>query len=265
MTAPLDPATDLILALDPVVLARRVGLEPDPWQVDVLRSTAPRLLLNCSRQSGKSTITAVLACHVALYEPGALVILLSPSQRQSGELLRKVLDVYHAADAGIETVQESATTLALANGSRIVSLPGKEATVRGYSGVRLLIVDEASRVPDELVSAVRPMLAVSGGRLIALSTPYGRRGWWFTAWQYSGDGWQRIEVPAEQCPRISPDFLVDERRALGRWWFEQEYHCAFLDSADAVFREADVRACFDDERTESRWLLAGLDLDEEAA
>jgi hypothetical protein len=49
---------------DPVFLMRASGLEPDPWQIDVLRSTAPRIILNASRQSGKSQITA--ACAVAL-------------------------------------------------------------------------------------------------------------------------------------------------------------------------------------------------------
>ena len=44
---------DLALALDPVLFARRAGYELDPWQQKVLRMMGPRLLLNCSRQSGK--------------------------------------------------------------------------------------------------------------------------------------------------------------------------------------------------------------------
>src|ERR671932_1709093 len=89
-------ALDLALALDPVLLARFAGIEADPWQRDVLRSTAPRMLLNCSRQSGKSTVVAILAVHTALYDPGALVLLLSPTLRQSGELFKKALGVYQA-------------------------------------------------------------------------------------------------------------------------------------------------------------------------
>jgi hypothetical protein len=54
-----------------------------------------------------------------------------------------------------EAVAESALRLELANGSRIVSLPGSGETVRGYSAPRLVIVDEASRVPDELMGANR--------------------------------------------------------------------------------------------------------------
>ncbi len=179
-------ASDLALALDPVLLARRAGIEPDPWQADVLRSTAPRRLLNCSRQSGKSTVAAIRAVHAALYEPGSLVLLLSPALRQSQELFRKCLDVYRSLDHPEPPEAESALRLELANGSRVVALPGKEGTIRGYSGVGRLIVDVASRVPDDLYRSVRPMLAVSGGDLDAMSTPFGKRGFFYEAWADGG-------------------------------------------------------------------------------
>ncbi len=239
-------AADLALALDPVLLARRAGIEPDPWQADVLRSAAPRRLLNCSRQSGKSTVAAIRAVHAALYEPGSLILLLSPALRQSQELFRKCLDVYRALDHPEPPEAESALRLELANGSRVVALPGKEGTIRGFSGVRLLIVDEASRVPDELYRSVRPMLAVSGGDLDAMSTPFGTRGWWYEAWR-SEEPWERYEVPATQVPRISPEFLAEERRTLGEWWFEQEYMCRFLDAETQAFRREDIDRAFEEE------------------
>jgi len=234
------------MALDPVLLAIRAGITPDPWQQEVLRSTSPRLLLNCCRQSGKSTTTAVLAVHQALYAPGSLVLLLSPSQRQSQELFRKCLHVYRAAGRPVPQEAESALRLELENGSRLVALPGKEATIRGYSGVSLLLLDEASRVDDGLYASVRPMLAVSGGRLVALSTPWGRRGWWYEAWQ-SGEAWERYEVPATECPRISPDFLAEERRVLGDLWFRSEYLCQFTDTIDQVFATDDIQAALSTE------------------
>ena len=67
---------------------------------------------------------------------------------------------------------------------------------------------------DELYMAVRPMLAVSGGRLVAMSTPFGTRGWWYEAWE-SSEPWERYEVPATMCPRISAEFLEEERRSMG--------------------------------------------------
>ena len=69
---------------------------------------------------------------------------------------------------------------------------------------------------------------MSGGRLIAFSTPFGTRGWWYEEWEHGGAGWERFEIPATQCPRIAPAFLAEEQRALGEWWFEQEYLCRFL-------------------------------------
>jgi hypothetical protein len=235
-------ADDLRKGLDPVIFARSLGLDPDPWQADVLRSDAKRLLLLCSRQAGKSTVTALLALHTALYQPGALVLLLSPSLRQSSELFRKVADFYRRAGAPVPSEAESALRLELANGARVVSLPGKEATVRGYSGVALLVIDEAARVVDDLYYSVRPMLAVSGGRLIALTTPFGKRGFFHHEWTQGGDGWGRVKVTAEQCPRIAPAFLAEERAALGDWWYRQEYLCEFVETRDQVFTYEEVMA-----------------------
>ena len=239
-------ASDLACALDPAALAARIGMPPDPWQADFLRSADPRVLLNCSRQSGKSTVTALLGVHTALYEPGALVLLLSPSLRQSQELFRKALDTYRALANPVPVEAESALRLELENGSRIVSLPGKEQTVRGFSGVRLLAVDEAARVPDDLYFSIRPMLAVSGGRLVALSTPFGTRGWWFEAWR-SAEPWRRFQVPATECPRISAEFLEEERRTMGQWWFRQEYGCDFLDAETQPFAREDIEQAFAEE------------------
>lgn len=228
-------ATDLAMALDPVLLARKTSIEPDPWQATLLRSTAKQIILNCSRQSGKSTTTATLALHTAIYEPGALVLLLSPSLRQSAELYRKVREAYRLLDdPGCKPVGESALRLELTNGSRILCLPGEEATVRGFSGVRLLIVDEASRVKDELYQAIRPMLAVSGGRIVLLSTPFGKRGFFFREWT-EGKDWERVMITAEECPRISREWLEQERRNIGDWWFRQEYLCEFMDQIDQLF------------------------------
>src|SRR5438876_2218077 len=69
---PLNLALDLAHALDPVAFVQdRLKFEPDPWQARLLRSRAPWILLNCCRQSGKSTTTAALALHTAIYDPAA--------------------------------------------------------------------------------------------------------------------------------------------------------------------------------------------------
>jgi hypothetical protein len=240
---------DLALALNPIKFAQSLGLDPDPWQRDLLLSAESGVILNCSRQSGKSTITAILALHHALNDPGALVLVLSPSLRQSGELFKKIIAFYKDLGKPIASETETALSLQLFNNSRIVSLPGKEQTVRGFSGVSLLIVDEAARVDEELYYAVRPMLAVSQGRLILLSTPFGKRGFFFKEWddfEHKGNmgGWHGIKITGHECPRISPEWLEEERLALGDWWFSQEYLCEFSENVDSYFSHEEVQAAF---------------------
>jgi hypothetical protein len=234
-------AMDLAYSLDGVAFARAAGYdELDLWQVALMRSPGQQLILNCSRQSGKSTISSLLALHTALYHAEALVLLLAPALRQSQELFRKVKASYGALQhAAAEAREESALRLEFSNGSRIICLPGKEQTIRGFSGVALLVVDEASRVADELYQAVRPMLAVSGGRIILLSTPFGRRGFFHHEWT-EGVGWERVMVRATDVPRIPADWLEQERRAIGEWWFRQEYMCEFVETTDSVFRYTDI-------------------------
>jgi Terminase large subunit, T4likevirus-type, N-terminal len=226
---------------DPARLMVDAGMPPDDWQADVLRSQSQRMLFLASRQSGKSSVAAALALHTALLRPRSPVLLLSPTLRQSGELFRKVLDLFGALGRPVGVAAESALRLEFANGSRVLSLPGTEATVRCFSGVALLIIDEAARVLDPLYVAVRPMLAVSQGRLVALSTPFGKRGWFHDEWHGEGQ-WQRVRITAEQCPRIPASFLAEERRALGERYFRQEYLTSFEDVVDAVFSYADIQA-----------------------
>src|SRR5215217_8042954 len=225
---------DIRLALDRVAFADSLGIVPDAWQARLLQSEAGRIILNCSRQSGKSTMAGVIALHKALYLPGSLVLILAPAERQAKELFAKIATF--CGDLGHPVAAESYRELGLTlvNGSRIEALPGTEKTIRSFSGVAVLIVDEASRVEDELYYAIRPMLAVSGGRLMMLSTPYGKRGVFYEEWA-GGEGWERYEVPAAECPRIPAAFLEEERAALPSWVYRQEYECSFEETEDQVF------------------------------
>jgi hypothetical protein len=227
---------DLRLALDRVAFAKALSIEPDEWQEDFLRSSSDRVLLNCSRQSGKSTMSAVIALHRALYYPGSLVLCLAPALRQSQELFGKVADFYRDLGRPVAPQGERKLSLELENGSRIITLPGSEKTIRGFSGAALLLLDEASRVDDGLYYAIRPMLAVSGGALVMLTTPYGKRGVFYEEW-ISGVGheWERFEVPASQCPRIAETFLREEEESLPPFIFRQEYECSFEETEDQVF------------------------------
>ena len=235
-------AADLKQALDPARFARQsLNFEPDQWQEQVLRWTGKRLLLNCCRQSGKSTTAGVLALHRALFYPESLILLVSPSLRQSGELFRKVGDALEQLKERPSLLEDNRLSLTLANKSRIVSLPSKEETVRGFSGADLIIEDEAARVSDELYYSIRPMMAVSGGRIILMSTPFGKRGHFFYEWG-EGESWERVQVTAYDCPRISPDFLEEERRTMPDLFFRAEYLGEFTETLDSVFSYEQVTA-----------------------
>ncbi len=237
---------DLATALDPALILTRAGMTPDPWQARVLRNRPHRLLLNCSRQIGKSQVTAAMGLDEAMNHAPSLVLVLSPSQRQSGELFRTLMGLHGKIGMAVQPDAESSLRAEFPNGSRIIALPGKdEATIRGFSNVSLLIIDEASRVPDDLYNAVKPMLAVSNGRLIVLSSPFGKRGFFFKEWT-EGTGWEKISITAEQCPRISKEFLESERRALPEPWFRQEYFCEFAETEGAAFSYDDIARAFDD-------------------
>lgn len=238
---------DLSLAMDPVLFATKVlGIKPDPWQAGVLEYTGKRLIMNCSRQSGKSLTASIKALHLALYKSNSLVLLVSPSQRQSSELFRVVSDLTMKIDPPPRKVEDNRLSMSLANGSRIVSLPSKEGTVRGFAAVDLVVEDEASRVEDALYWAVRPMLAISGGQIILMSTPFGKRGHFCEVFTGKDPGWKRVEVKADGCPRISAAFLEEEKENLGEWFFKQEYECTFVESKDAVFSTAYLEAAMTD-------------------
>jgi hypothetical protein len=239
-------AADMSRCLDPVRLARACGIEPDPWQAELLRSRPKRALLLCSRQSGKTEVAVNIAHWTALYEPGSLSLIVSPSQRQSGEVFRRLM-LNHAKLVDAPPLNaESALRAEFANGSRVVALPGSERTVRGYAGARLIVLDEAARVPDELLAALRPTMAVVDGSLLALSTPFGKRGWFYEAW-IGAESWHRVRVPASDCPRLMPEFLAEEKRALGPLAYSEEYELAFNEPDEAMFATALIDRAFTSE------------------
>ncbi|MBI4910104.1 MAG: hypothetical protein HY820_41185, partial [Acidobacteria bacterium] len=151
--AQTTPAPVPITFDSPADLAAALQLSPDPIQSDLLTDPALRIIINCCRQWGKSTVTAVKAIHQALTNPNSLSLVLSPSARQSGEFLNKVRGFLPQLGIPIRGDGTNEISALFPNRSRIVGLPGKEDTIRGFSGVSLLIFDEAARVEDELYQA----------------------------------------------------------------------------------------------------------------
>jgi len=230
--------------MNPAAFAREyLGFVPDEVQRKILEAAPDfkRIALNCNRQWGKSTIIAILAVHRMLMQPGALVLVVAPAERQSGEFVRKVagyLDVLgiRARGDGVNDVSK-----VLPNGSRIVGLPAKDATSRGFTSVSMLIVDEASRLPDVIYNAVRPSVGVSGGDIVLLSTPNGKRGFFYrtmtgTEATMGGEKWLLHTGPVTECPRVPAAFLAEER-ALGEAYFRQEYMVEYVETGKDLFDE----------------------------
>ena len=246
----MPPAKNVIHRLDDSdaveFVRKRLGIEPDPKQIEVLRSASKRGILNCSRQWGKSTVAAAKAVHRAFTRKGSLVLVASPSKRQSAEFVRKAAGMVRSLGIQPRGDGDNENSLLLPNEARIVGLPGQEGTVRGFSAVSMLLVDEAARVDDAIYKALRPSLAVGGGDLWLMSTPRGKQGFFWENWEFGGPGWHRVSVPATECERIPAAFLEEERGQMGAQWFQQEYMCEFVDGEAGVFSRDMVENALDD-------------------
>ncbi len=252
-------------------------------------------LVCCSRQTGKSQTAAALALRTAICQDEATVLIISRALRQSAEVLRKVRQFYYGMKGlkamgygsgrqrgkyqrpiGVrkwqdkesreteqelkrlekdQAVSDSVLQMEFSNGSRIISLPCKSETTVGFSAIAMLIMDEAARIPDETYHFLSPTRAVSQGGLVALSTPFGKRGWFWEGWSRCEDAkqfegkivpWHQVKVTVDQCERIDPDWLEEERQDIGERWFSQEYQCSFVDTIDTVFAHDDVKRMFVD-------------------
>lgn len=231
---------------DPSLVAEH---PPDPWQRDLLRSAGSGrdLLLLTSRQAGKSQACADLGLATVLTVPRALVVIVSPSQRQSGETYKKLRDNYNRLGRPIAAVKLTETELTLVNGSRVVSLPDSPDTIVGFSAVHTLIIDEAARVSSDLFTAVSPMRAVTRGRLILVSSAKGKAGYFYEEWTAGGPTWERVMVTADQCPRITAEYLDGERRRMGEAMFMREYYCVFTADDLQYFPTEAVEGAFRDD------------------
>lgn len=234
-----DPARSQVPGY-PVEFAMSMGIEPDPWQIEVLASDHPRKILCCGRQTGKSTVGAILAVHKALTCPGSTVLVVAPGERQAKLLFSKARRLYEQAGHPLPAHSERRTGLELSNGSVIEALPAVERTTRGFS-VDLLIVDEAAAVPDVDYHGILPSLIATRGEQVLLSTPRAKMGFFFELW-HSDDDWQRIMVRSNEVERIRPEDLELFRHTMPDEFFRQEFYCEFLDTEGSLFGYDHIQA-----------------------
>lgn len=226
-------ASDLACALDPVRFCTdRLRFAPDAWQVGLLQRRGLRELVNVARQGGKSTSTAAAVLHEGAYARGSKTIVISPSQRQSNLLLDCVREFAARARVCVRPRPGEDPGLLLPAGE-LIALPGAEATTRGFAGCTWLIVDEAARVSDALFWSASAYLATTNGRAWLLSTPFGKRGFFFNS--HESGRWRVTRVPATSCARISAEFLAEQRASLPDAWFRQEYLCEFTSVENSMF------------------------------
>ena len=193
---------------------------------------------------------AAMALHAARWSENQPVVVVSAAARQSGFLFRKCRQFYDAVPSMPRLIHDTADILEFENRSQILALPADPRTIRGISNASAVIVDEAGFADDELLEAVEPMLSVSGGPLWLLSTPNGRRGFFFHEWSRRDDSFRRFKATWEECPHISAEFVEKRRRRWPAWKIEQEFECRFVANDLSVFDlEAWRRAITTEEST----------------
>ncbi|MHC1597239.1 MAG: phage terminase large subunit [Methermicoccaceae archaeon] len=247
-------AHELLKLLSPSHFWRAIEKPPYPYQHAFLEDTSQHIIIKAGRQTGKSTAAAIRALHTALL-PNKSVLIVSPSLRQSTEIFRKIQA--YATKAKLAPRRATQTELELENGSRIVSLPASEHTIRGYTA-NLLIVDEAAFVPDELFDAIIPSLAATNGSLILLSTPFGKDSFFYRAWL--DPSFSHHEFSAKECPHYSQDFLKTERERMSDLAFRQEYMAEFVEDTQCVFPHSLVMSSIAEPTRDEGNMFCGVDL-----
>lgn len=252
-------ATELdLLWIHPERVFERRDLPPDLWQIEASRQilTNESILLLCSRQCGKSETDAALALLTILLTPPALILFVAPVHRQAKELLvRKFMPMYEPWRHLCPMLpdKDNAESKEFVNGSRIEILPDKEQNIRGFSSVALLVLDEASRISDNVFRTVGAMLAISRGRMIASSTAFGQRGWFYEEFKDENRAWKRFDVRGTDCKRLTPQLLAAERLRMGDRWYKQEFENDFSSAIGAVFNPEDISAAFGRVSEEEAW------------
>ena len=216
---------DLAYQIDPVIWVREVlGVEPASWQANFLRAPfGASILALTARQVGKTTAAAWAITHAMIHSPGSLSVVACPAQRQSAEAIRRVKESLNKA--GVKPKNDNIYGVELDNGSRALALPGSDDSIRGLTVDAWIIADEAARLTNELIAAVRPMRARQPkARLAMLSTAWGRTDPFWTAWTSDDPSWMRLKATADiDATPFAEGFLEQERRAGGEDYFNREY------------------------------------------
>jgi len=219
-------------------------LNLDEWQRKVL-STSGNIVLRSGRQVGKSTVIAIKAGEFAVKNSFKTILVIASVERQAYLLFDKILSYLYTNHKKMVKEGKHRPTkskLQLKNGSVIYCLPTglSGSGIRGFT-VDMLIADEAAFIPDDVWSAVTPMLAVTKGEIILLSTPFGRDGYFYRC--FSDKTFSSFHVSSEECSRISKEFLAQEKARMSMMEYAQEYLGEFIDELRQFFPTELIKKC----------------------
>jgi len=224
------------------------NLQLDKWQEEVL-NTEGNICLRSGRQVGKSTVISVKAGEYAVQHRNKKILVIAAVERQAFLLFEKIL--HYLTDCYPKMIKKgrdrpTKSKINLNNGSQILCLPtGMSGLgIRGYT-VNLLIADEAAFIPEDVWTAVTPMLATTEAIKIYLSTPFGRGGYYYEC--FSDPSFTPFHVSSEDCPRISPEFLDREKSRMSTVQYAQEYLGEFVDELQQLFPTDLIKSCMEED------------------
>ena len=220
----MNPVREIAYRVDPALWTREVlGIAPHAWQEKFLRAPlGASILALTARQVGKTTTAAWGIAHCMLFTPGSLSVVACPAQRQSKEAVRRVKEALIKAGAKLKS--DNVYEIELENGSRVLALPGSDESIRGLTVDGWIVADEAARLPDDLIAALRPMRARRPeARFAMLSTAWSLTDPFWTAWSSGDSTWIRLGATADVDLNFNPEFLEQERLALGEAAYKREY------------------------------------------
>lgn len=236
----------------------------DSWQQEALNHKG-HLLLCTGRQVGKTYIMARKVSERLLSQPKCRIIVVSLTEDQAKLIIVMILDYleklnYSLIDRKAKN-KPTQNRIILKNGSSVIARPVGNTgdAVRGFTG-DVLVIDEASRMPDLVWTAARPVLLTTAGEVWMCSTPYGKQGYFWEAFQNKNNKYKVIHISSEEVIKTREicetwtekqrdaaiKFLEEERKDMTALQYGQEYLGLFLD---------DLKQFFEDELIEKACIL----------
>ena len=236
---------------------KKLEIKLDDWQKEYIAHEG-NTVVRAGRQSGKSFAESLRVALFALLNPNTSTLIIASVDRQSVELLEKVKAQIMGLAGNQIVGKPTFHKIILKNGSKIMAEPAGQTGygLRGFT-VDKLVADEAHYIPDAVFVAIRPMLATTGGTLDLLSTPRGNEGFFYDCFQ--SDDFHKIHIMSKDCPRITDEFLEQEKKRMTKLEYCQEYEAEFLDSLMQFFSRELIEECFSKDRLTNARNFLGVD------